>query len=737
MTCAFPFKLAHKIKRIRERLNAIAAEKDQSNLTKICEDAHIMHQSREIDLISFVHPSTVIGRDKDKENIINLLMHPDGSKNVNVISIVGLGGLGKTTLAKWVYNDERVVQTFQLRTWVCVSKDFSVTRLVKEILKSACGTIDENWSADTLQTRLREHLREKKFLLVLDDVWNKYRNKWIELRDLLVDSPERSKIVVTTRSDLVASIMSSTNSTYNLEGLSQDDCLSLFVKYAFKEGDEKQHPSLLKIGKEIVGKCKGAPLAVRTLGSLLHSKVDEREWEFVRDNEIWKLEQKENDILPVLRFSYDQLPIYLKRCFAFCSLFPKDNEFFSDDLIQMWMAHELILEMPINKKQELEDVGELYINELVSRSFFQDVERLGPSFPFYEFKMHDLIHDLAISVAQAELSVVDLGYEDITKTVRHLSFSAEDLGQEVPKCLDNLTKVRTAMFTTEPPLSLVEACISRFKSLRLLDLNDSSFELLPSSIGTLKNLRYLNLADNKRIKELPNSICKLHNLQTLIFAGCDELERLPKDMRSMISLRYLPVTTKYTCLLENGFLNSLRILAVGRCPRLEVLFQGMDGCLPNLRALMILECPRLTSLSLNIKHLTALETLEIVDCPKLNWILGEDNQDLKLSLRNLAIRNLSKLKVLPQWLQGSANTLQFLEIKDCEQFGALPEWLPTFKSLHTLRISNCPKMSSLPEGTHSLTALRKLKIRGCLELIRKCQGEDQQKIAHVPEVQLF
>jgi signal recognition particle GTPase len=144
MTRAFPFKLAHKIKGIRERLDEIAAEKDKFNLTQQREDGRIKHRLREIDLISFVHPSKVIGRDKDKENIINLLMHSDVSKNVNVISIVGLGGLGKTTLAKWVYNDERVAQTFQLRMWVCVSEDFSFTRLIKEILKSACGTIDEN-----------------------------------------------------------------------------------------------------------------------------------------------------------------------------------------------------------------------------------------------------------------------------------------------------------------------------------------------------------------------------------------------------------------------------------------------------------------------------------------------------------------------------------------------------------------------------------------------------------------
>ncbi|XP_059462828.1 putative disease resistance protein RGA3 [Corylus avellana] len=738
ITRAFPFKLAHKIKGIRERLDAINAEKDQFKLMTIIHgDAHVMHPLRDIDSISFVQPSTVIGRGKDQKKIINLLMHPDGNKNVNVISIVGLGGLGKTALAKLVYNDEQVVRLFQLRMWVCVSEDFSVTRLIKEILKSACGTIDPNWNVDALQTKLRDVLRDTKFLLVLDDVWNDDHNKWIGLRDLLIGGCKGSKIIVTTRSNSVASAME-TDSTYSLEGLSQEDCLSLFVKCALKEGEENQHPNLLKIGKEIVEKCKGVPLAVRTLGSLLYSKVDEHEWEFVRDNEIWKLKQKERDILPALQLSYDQMPIHLKRCFSFCSIFPKDYIFYSDTLIHMWMAHGLLLETSLNKKQKLKDVGDLYINELLSRSFFQDVDKLLPCFPLYTFKMHDLIHDLAISVAQGECSVVDLGNKDISGTIRHLLFSVEDLSQEVPKCLDKLTKVRTVRFTAELPVPLVEACIFRFKYLRLLDLSESSFEVLPSSIGTLKHLRNLDLSNNNRIKLLPNSIVKLHKLQTLVLLGCSELERLPKDIRNMIGLQRLSVTTKYTCLLENGSLNSLQFLDVIGCSRLEVLFHEIDSqCLTNLRTLMIGGCESLTSLSLNIKHLTALEFILISDCPSLNLMGGgEDNQDLKLSLQTLLIEGSLMLEVLPQWLQRSANTLQYLHIVGCENITALPEWLPILKSLHTLVIQYCPKLSSLPEGTHHLTALRKLEIRGCPKLSRKCKREDQSKVAHVREIEL-
>ncbi len=168
-----------------------------------------------------------------------------------------------------------------------------------------------------------------------------------------------SKIILTTRNDLVANIMGTTP-TYKLGGLSQEECLSLFVKLAFKEGEEKQHPNLFEIGKEIVGKCKGVPLAVRTLAGLLYSKVVEKEWKHVRDNEIWKLKKKEHDILPALQLSYNQLPFHFKQCFAYCSAFPKDHQFVSFELIYHWMAHGILQS---HENQELEDVGDFYIKE--------------------------------------------------------------------------------------------------------------------------------------------------------------------------------------------------------------------------------------------------------------------------------------------------------------------------------------------------------------------------------------
>ncbi|XP_030926884.1 putative disease resistance protein RGA1 [Quercus lobata] len=298
--------------------------------------------------------------------------------------------------------------------------------------------------------------------------------------------------------------------------------------------------------------------------------------------------------------------------------------------------------------------------------------------------MHDLIHDLSLSIAKRECSVVTKK-SALAIEVCHLSFLEN--GQEITTQLEKSSKIQTIIFQTDQSMSLLETCFSRFKYLRVLDLKNSSFEVLPSSIGSLKHLRYLDLSFNHIIKQLPDSICKLHSLRTLLLENCHNLERLPKGIGDIIRLKLFIVTTKHTCLSENavGCLSSLRSLWIWRCVNLKCVFEGMEERrLTYLRTLVVGNCPSLTSLTLSIKHLTALETLIIRDCKELSLmeVAGEeDNQDLKLSLQNLMFFRLPKLEVLPQWLQGFANTLQLLWIGGCENLTALPDWLTRLKSL--------------------------------------------------------
>ena len=361
-------------------------------------------------------------------------------------------------------------------------------------------------SLNQWQEKLREFLKDKKYLLVLDDIWNDDSNKWTELKNLLTGGCSGSKIIVTTQNGLVATIMS-TGDIHNLNVLSTEDCLSLFVELAFKEQEEKNNPNLLKIGEVTVRKCKGVPLAVSTLANMLYSEVDEGEWNRVKNNDMWSLKQGVDDILPILQLSYNQLPFHLKRCFVYCSLFSKNYEFKSGELIQIWMAHG-ILQSTNDENQQLEDVGDLYIKELLSRSFFQDAQE---EFFCYTFKMHDLYHDLTLSIAKGECSVVTKESTFFAE-VSCLSFLNNANGQEVTIQSEKLSKVQTIIFQIEQLVFLVEACISRFKYLRMLNLKGSSFEVLSSSIGSLKHLRFFDLLGNDIIKQIPNSICKLHNL---------------------------------------------------------------------------------------------------------------------------------------------------------------------------------------------------------------------------------
>jgi len=317
----FRSKMGHKIKKIIERLAEISALKSEFNLSEQAIDcSHVLHEETQMNR-SFESFSGLIGRDKDTERIINLLAEPFkvGDAHPLVLPIVGMGGLGKTSLAKSVCDAENVISHFDLKMEACVSDDFSLKQVIQKIIKSATGERCADLDGGELEEKLEAILNGRKYLLLLDDVWNEDAKKWLLLKPLLSKCADGSKMIVTTRSQRVAEIMG-TVTAYSLSLLGQEDCLSLFYKCAFKEG--QMHPNLVGVGKEIVEKCKQVPLAVINLGTQLYGKTDEKEWKSVRDSEKW--EEEGDGILPTLKISYQRLPTHLKRCFLYGSVFPKD-----------------------------------------------------------------------------------------------------------------------------------------------------------------------------------------------------------------------------------------------------------------------------------------------------------------------------------------------------------------------------------------------------------------------------
>ncbi|XVF24390.1 hypothetical protein REPUB_Repub13aG0123800 [Reevesia pubescens] len=320
---------------------------------------------------SLVNESEECFRDDEKEQIVNVLLSDESNtgNGIPVIAVVGMSGIGKTTLAQFLYNDERVKRHFKLRAWASVSERSDVFKVTETLYESVSVRHSNLKDLNVLQVKLERVLMGKKFLLVQDDMWNESSTDWNLLQRLFQVGARGSKVIVTMRSKGVSSPMHSVI-IRPLIPLSDEDCFSIFAKHAFGNEHQINEDSALKsIGEKIVEKCKGLPLAAKTLGGLLHSKVEAKEWDKVLNSNICDLPSGMNDILTALRLSYYHLPSHLKRCFAYYSIFPKGYEFEKGNLIRLWIAEGLVLQG--TGTRIMEEVGEQYFNELLLRSIFQ------------------------------------------------------------------------------------------------------------------------------------------------------------------------------------------------------------------------------------------------------------------------------------------------------------------------------------------------------------------------------
>ncbi|KAK9269991.1 hypothetical protein L1049_025564 [Liquidambar formosana] len=405
------------------------------------------------------------------------------------------------------------------------------------IIESATKNKCELLGLDVLQSRLHDLLCRRRYLLVLDDVWNEDHDEWDKLRTFLRSGAAGSKIIVTTRSSKVASIMGSMP-PHHLEGLSDDDCWTLFKHRAFSLDEDEVFPSLLPIGKRIVQKCAGVPLAAKTLGSLMRFKREEREWLFVQESELWNACEGENGIFPALRLSFSHLPPHLKRCFAYCSILPKKYVIKKEKLIHQWIAEGLI--QPSKESNTPEDIGNEYFNDLTWMFFFQDVKKSSYG-DITECKMHDLIHDLAQTIAGNEFVILEDGrIPSNLAQIRHSSVVCNFGLPTIPEALYKVEKLRTlnVLFSIgdlkEAPINL----FSSFRHLRVLDLSGSGIRKLHNLISSLISLRYLDLSYTL-VETLPETICSLVNLQVLNLYGCYDLIELPGSLTSLLKLRHL------------------------------------------------------------------------------------------------------------------------------------------------------------------------------------------------------
>ncbi|WKA01830.1 hypothetical protein VitviT2T_020087 [Vitis vinifera] len=664
--------------------------------------------------------SIVLGRDEIQKEMVKWLLSDNttGGK-MGVMSIVGMGGSGKTTLARHLYNDEEVKKHFDLQVWVCVSTEFLLIKVTKTILYEIGSKTDDFDSLNKLQLQLKEQLSNKKFLLVLDDVWNlkprdegymelSDREGWERLRTPLLAAAEGSKIVVTSRDKSVAEAMKAAP-THDLGKLSSEDSWSLFKKHAFGDRDPNAFLELKPIGRQIVDKCQGLPLAVKVLGRLLYSEADKGEWNVVLNSDIWR--QSGSEILPSLRLSYHHLSLPLKHCFAYCSIFPQDHQFNKEKLILLWMA-EGLLHPQENEGRRMEEIGESYFNELLAKSFFQ--KSIGTKGSC--FVMHDLIHELAQHVSGDFCARVE---EDdkllkVSEKAHHFLYFKSDYERLVAfKNFEAITKaksIRTFLGVKQmedyPIYNLskrvLQDILPKMWCLRVLSLCAYTITDLPKSIGNLKHLRYLDLSVT-RIKKLPKSVCCLCNLQTMMLRNCSELDELPSKMGKLINLRYLDI---------DGC-RSLRAMSshgIGQLKNLQRLTRFIVGQNNGLR---IGELGELSELRGKLYISNMENVVSVNDASRANMqdksYLDELIFDWRYMCTNGVTQSGATTHDILNKLQPHPNLKQ-LSITNYPGEG-FPNWLgdPSVLNLVSLELRGCGNCSTLPP-LGQLTQLKYLQI---------------------------
>ncbi|WVZ01470.1 hypothetical protein V8G54_027539 [Vigna mungo] len=742
----YSFKLGHQMKAIQKRLEAIAKNKITLQLTDRPMETPIAYRKQR-QTYSFVREDDVIGRKEEKKLLESYLLDTKVSviDNVSVLAIVGFGGLGKTTLAQLVFNDNAVQCSFEQKMWVCVSDEFDISKIAEKMIGN-----DKNSEIEQLQQDLRNKVRGKKFLLVLDDVWNEDRELWLKFKSLVVEGGKGSAIIVTTRSRTVAKIMA-THPPLFLKGLDLERSWKLFSRVAFDEGKEPNDMELLAMGRDIVKKCAGVPLAIRTIGSLLYSRnMGRSDWLYFSEVEFSKIDQHKDKIFAILKLSYDHLPSFLKKCFAYCSLFPKDFVFHKKTLIQLWVAEGFIQPSRDNRCEE--DVGHEYFMNLLSMSLFQDVT-LDDCGGIFTCKMHDLIHDLAQLVVGKEYAVAEGKKEHNESRTRYLSSCTSLHFPE--KTSSSSNKLRTFILLGQPvygsqnlgpPPSLQFPFLLSIKCLRVLTLCGLHLITIPNSIRELKQLRYLDLSMNRFLESLPPDVTSLHNLQTLKLSGCGKLKELPSDINK--SLRHLELNDcgKLTCMpCGLGQLTNLQTLThfILDSKSKNVDISELSG-LNNLRGKLVIKC--LDSLRENAALVESanilLEKQHLQDL-ELRWVLGETEywtdpiEIRRKEEKNTWVKDENQMKdeKILKGLQPHHSIKRLVIDGYCGN--SVPDWIANLSSLLSLEISNCYCLKSIPDGIRNLVSLQRLCIYNCSMLEGRCargHGEEWSKIAHIPLV---
>ncbi|KAK4575633.1 hypothetical protein RGQ29_026552 [Quercus rubra] len=649
----------------------------------------------------FIEEAEVVGIESHRDKLINWLV--EGPSNRTMISVVGIGGVGKTTLVKKVYENKKVVAHFNCHAWITVSQSYKKEDLFRDMIKQfykakkefAPKEIDKMEEINLIE-ELRQYLDEQRYIIVADDLWD---TDFLEcLKVALPNNGKGSGIVITTRNEDVAPSHNESSSCYVHKQLPlpSDKALELFYKKVFQHEEDNCPYELVELSCKIVERCEGLPLAIVVIGGLLSSKDKVvSEWGKLHDSLSLELETNSRlrSIPKILSLSYHDLPYYLKACFLYLGMFPEDYSINCARLVRLWIAEGFVRE---KKGITLEELAQGYLNQLIHRSLVQVVEfdKVGKN----RFcRVHDMLREVILSRSEElNFCLVSIqNYSSFDKIARRLSVM-NNVNTPLQSISNSQTRSIFIFGLDKVPDSFFTTCFANFKLMKTMDFEGAPIDYIPKEVGNLLHLRYLSLRDTK-VKMLPKSIGKLHYLETLDLKR-SLVSELPAEISRLHKLRYLAAYIEDRDVEFN--IDSLRAVKIP---------SGI-GRLQSLQKLSKIEANN-NALITELGSLGQLRKLEISKLKRENGTALCTVLQTMSHLQSLRIRATSEEEVLElQSMSSPPPLLQTLTLSGrLEKF---PEWILKLNSIARIGLNWSKLMEDPLKVLQALPNLMDLRVHG-------------------------